>query len=626
MATLTIEGRKVKVDDAFLQMSPQEQQSAVEEIASQIGIGSNSAASAQTADRWGDLPYPGNPNFNPGALRPETYAESYPSQALSGVNEGIAGLVGLPVDAATMAINAGLSGLNTAFPAEPTLSGLTTGEQPSPRFPYIEKPPLGSDMLKETMASGGAIAPPTNDPMKQAVRRMGEEVGTAAIPIGSTAAHASKPIIAAAKELGLVLGSGAGAAAAEHIAPDNPLAELVGQVAGTLGAGGIMRAGKAAITPFQASPARLAAAQTMADEGVMLTAGQKTGSKGLQYAESELGGRSIGDITEKQAEQFTSAALRRAGVSADRASPEVMDAAFTSIGQQFDDLATRSQLPLDRQLGSDLGAVVHDYRALVPESQRAPVVENIVVDLINATQGGPTVAGPAYQALRSRLDRLARGAAKDTQLSDALFGIRNALDDSVERYLSQTNPDALGQWRQVRGDYRNMLVLERAAQGAGESAAMGIISPAALRTAAQGIYGRRSYVRGTDPFSELAQAGQATMTPLPQSGTAPRTAVRSLGVGIPGVVGALMGEKAMPGAGALVGLAAGAAVPSAVGKAILSGPGRRYLANQALTGPASGSTGISPIVAALVAQQQNAPPRIPSKYAKVAEALRLQGL
>lgn len=38
MATLTIEGKKVKVDDAFLSMSPDEQAKAVDEIAAQIGV------------------------------------------------------------------------------------------------------------------------------------------------------------------------------------------------------------------------------------------------------------------------------------------------------------------------------------------------------------------------------------------------------------------------------------------------------------------------------------------------------------------------------------------------------------------------------------------------------------
>lgn len=47
MATLTIEGRKVKVDDAFLSLSPEEQADTVDEIAAQIGV----TAPAQESDQ-----------------------------------------------------------------------------------------------------------------------------------------------------------------------------------------------------------------------------------------------------------------------------------------------------------------------------------------------------------------------------------------------------------------------------------------------------------------------------------------------------------------------------------------------------------------------------------------------
>jgi hypothetical protein len=47
MATLTIEGKKVKVDDAFLSLSPEEQAKTVDEIAAQIGV----APAAQESDQ-----------------------------------------------------------------------------------------------------------------------------------------------------------------------------------------------------------------------------------------------------------------------------------------------------------------------------------------------------------------------------------------------------------------------------------------------------------------------------------------------------------------------------------------------------------------------------------------------
>lgn len=585
MATLNIGGKRVKVDDAFLSLSPEQQQATVDEIAGQLDAGP-SAAFSDAMQRASDA---SQSLKGPVPQRQETFGESYPGQALSGVNEGIANLLGAPVDLATHAVNLGIGGANAAF---------GTDLQP------VRSPIGGSEMFNDLMSP--AISAPTDDPGKQAVRRVAQEVGAAAIPVMGTVGRVARPLQAIAGETAMALGSGAGAAAAEQIAPDNPWAEMLGQVGGALGVSGASRAAKRAITPFDVSPERAAASDALRREGVELTAGQQTGSKGLQYAESELGGGQIAHLNEQQAEQFTSAALRRAGISADRATPAVMNRAFTDLGQQFDDIASRSSMPLDRQLGSELADALQDYRDLVPDPLRAPVVENAVAGIINAARGGTFVPGTAYQALRSRFDRLARGAATDPQLSEALYGIRNAMDAAVERYLAQASPDTLGAWQQARHDYRNMLVLERASQNGGEAAALGLISPAQLRSAVQNIYGKRSYVRGQDEFSELAQAGQATMTPLPQSGTAPRTAVRNLTAGVPSVLGAGLGAGAGGLPGAIAGAVAGAAVPAVAGRAILSGAGRRYLGNRVIRDRSPAAQGAAP--AAGVAAGQNSPP------------------
>jgi hypothetical protein len=120
-----------------------------------------------------------------------------------------------------------------------------------------------------------------------------------------------------------------------------------------------------------------------------------------------------------------------------------------------------------------------------------------------------------------------------------------------------------------------MLVIEKAATGAGEQAASGIITTARLRNAAIN-QNRRAFARGRNEFVDLANAGVQAMTPLPQSGTAPRLAVR----GLPAAIGAALGAPAgIPGS--LVGAAAGAAVPWAAGRAALSDAGRRLLGNQA---------------------------------------------
>lgn len=361
----------------------------------------------------------------------------------------------------------------------------------------------------------------------------------------------------------------------------------VGLVA-PLAISGVSNAFRRAVTPMTISPERQAAADVLRNEGVGLSAGQTTGSKNLRYAEGEIGGRAAENLMERQGEQFTRAALSRAGINADRATPEVIDNAFTRIGQQFDDLAARNSIVPDQRLVSDLQGVVSEYTSLVPDAMRAPVVRNVAQDVVDAIRRG-SISGESYQALRSRLERSARTSRADPQLSDALRGMREALDDAMQRTLVRTNPQDLGHWQQARREYRNMLVIEKAASGAGENAALGIISPSALRNATV-QQSRRAYARGQGDFAELARSGEALMKPMPQSGTAPRQAVRNLGAFVPMALGGSAGYAAGSPQMAIAGMLMGAAVPRAVGAAMMSRPGQAYLTNQVLPGNISPAT------------------------------------
>jgi hypothetical protein len=347
----------------------------------------------------------------------------------------------------------------------------------------------------------------------------------------------------------------------------------------------VTNAFRRAVTPLPVNAERQAAANVLRNEGVDLSAGQLSGSKGLRYAESEIGGNAAENLMERQGEQFTNAALRRAGENAPRATPEVIDRAFNRIGQQFDGLAARNQIVPDQQLANDLQGAVTEYTSLVPEAMRAPVVHNVAQDIVDAMNRGP-ISGDAYQSLRSRLDRAARTSRADPQLSDALRGLRESLDDAMQRSIAQNNPRDLGGWQQARRQYRNMLVIEKAATGAGENAALGLISPSQLRNATV-QQGRRAYARGQGDFAELARAGEALMKPMPQSGTAPRLAARNLGTMIPAILGGGAGAGVGGPFGAMAGAAAGAAAPRIFGSLMMSPMGQRYLSNQLLAGPAS---------------------------------------
>lgn len=592
-------------DDLLKQFLPQEAaKSAAAEPVAPAGM-----------EKFADLPYPGNPNFNPvenAPNKPGTYGESLPAQVMSGFNEGMANMAGLPVDLATGAINLGLTGANALMPPDPGLSSLVTGEAPKPRFPLIENPVGGSQQINQLLSGAGAIYPETDDPYARFGRRMAEDIGATTIPLLGTVGRAAQPLRMAATELGLGAGSGVGAAVAQEKAPDQPLMELGGQILGMLSVGGLAKGAKKLITPFDIPASRQAAIDVMEREGVSLTPGQKTGSKSLQYLESELGGSKIADMTDAQADQFTKAALSRAGISGERATPEVMADGLRRIGDEFDGLAARNTMVADQALANDLGSVWSDYTNVVNPTARVPAVENTIRDVANAlTANGGSLSGEAYQTLASRIEKIARGTS-DNELASALRGIKASLDGAMERTLQAQNSPDLGAWRQARSDYRNFLVLEKAAQGAGENAAMGAITPAKLRAAAQSIYGKRSFVTGRDPFAELAQAGQATMTPLPQSGTAPRLAARNMLMNAPAMAGGLLGNSIGDLPGAALGWAAGKAVPNLATAAILSRPGQAYLTNQLLRFQAAAdAAGTAAVPAALgpylQSQQQRRP-------------------
>lgn len=374
-----------------------------------------------------------------------------------------------------------------------------------------------------------------------------------------------------------------------------PYARIAGAVVGGLTPSALRRV----ISPLPNSPEREALAQTLANEGVDLTAGQRTGRTSLRYAESELGGGAGQRMMDRQGEQFTQAALRRIGEDAPRATPEVLDRAYTRIGGQFDQLAARNTLVPDRQLMGDLRATVGEYGNLVPESARAPIVQNVTNDIVDSIRRNGQMTGDVYQAVTSRLAKAARGTS-DPELGQALRGMRSALDDAMGRSIAANNPADTGAWQTARTQYRNFLAIEQAATGAGENAAAGIISPSALRNATVTKQGRRNYARGQGDFADLARAGEGVMKPLPNSGTAARTAVRNVGI-----------PSASAGVGGLVaglpGAIAGAAIPYAAGRALLSAPVRAYLGNQAATNLPVGDPRIAALIASLLNRPTSAP-------------------
>lgn len=331
-----------------------------------------------------------------------------------------------------------------------------------------------------------------------------------------------------------------------------------------------------AITPQSVAPERQALVDVLQREGVPISAGQRSGSKALQYMESFLGdaplaGGQASRMVEAQGEAFTDAAMRRIGAGG-RATPEALRGTRERLGKSFEQLAERNPMVADRQMAQELGTALREYDRVLPADQRQ-IVGNLADDIVSRlTANNGQLPGKEYQTIRSRLSRMSQNARQtDPEFSQAVRGMRDALDNAWTRSVSPEDAAAAARTRKQWG---NLKTIERAASAGGEASASGMISPAQLRIAAsQGAGNRGAYARGEGDFAELARAGQAIMTPLPNSGTAQR----NMTTGIFGGAGAgvALGE---PMTAAIMALG-----PAGMGRALWAGPVQKYLSNQALT-------------------------------------------
>lgn len=333
------------------------------------------------------------------------------------------------------------------------------------------------------------------------------------------------------------------------------------------------------------------AVQVLEDAGVPLDAAQKTGSKALARVKSALFDNPLTQGAERakieqQRTAFTRAVLRTIGEDADAATSDVMANAANRIGSVFDDVAARNPVKYDRPLETALGDILKTARNELDDQQYGVIQRQIDNILDKAAANGGAVPGPAYQNIKTSLDRLSMGG--DQSKGEWARRVRAELDDALERSASGADLDAL---RQARTEYRRLKQIEAslAKDGAGE------ISPARLantigmkRNAAQAFRGR-----GDQTLVELAQAGKQILTDhLPNSGTAARLLSNIYPTAALGAAGGALAGDETSMRNIAIGLAAGALTPKAAQALLRSG----YLAG-GMSGPARN---------ALMAPSQNA--------------------
>lgn len=325
------------------------------------------------------------------------------------------------------------------------------------------------------------------------------------------------------------------------------------------------------ITPVETRPLNAQVTAALRNEGITAqTAGQRTGSDTLKYAEGEIGGARTRAAVDLQNEQFTRAAARRIGVDSPHLDEATMQNAYDRIGGDINRLGNSNTLRFDPALRHRVSQIEHEMTA-VPTQDVPPMAR----DTINAIRRTPfgMVSGSVYNQWRSDLGYAARGASNGN-VRRQLYRVQAALDNAMERGM---NPADRGAFGEARRQYRNWLILEHSMSLAGQDAAAGVITPQHLRAGVKAITGKRGYVLGRHDFGNLSRAGEIGMSKMPQSGTAPRAYVRgALSVGGALAGGLLSGEPVL---GPAIGAGMAAAAPYMAGRLLMSNPAQAYLGN-----------------------------------------------
>lgn len=477
----------------------------------------------------------------------------------AGVARGVAGLAGLPGTLGDLA-NAGL-----------TKAGKAVGV-----IPDGWEAPQGSSLSSGNMvaglsaATGGATDYRGETTAGEYAGTVGEFLPGAAVFGGLNPANLARFGVAPG------VASEAAGQATEGTPLEGP-ARLAGALAGGLVPGLVAKGGAKFISPYGgADPERLKLAKVLDDFGVPITAGQRVGSEALRRKEGLSGaGQNISDA---QREAFTAAALKTAGTNATRATPEVLAETAKRIGDVFDDVTRGLDVTPDAQSVKALSLAVNTYKNLAPTGSQAPLVSNIFKEATKFFRGGNSVPASTVNTWRSGLSKLT--ASADAATREAAQKALEVVDDMLTASMTAAgNVDDVARLATARGEWRNFLAIQKAATGAGESAAAGLLSPSALRNAVV-QQGRSAFAKGKrGDLGDLTRAAEGVMKQLPNSGT-PAGIRAMIPGGLSGGLGAAIGSSFGP-MGAAAGAIGGVALPAIAGAVRMTGPVQRYLANQA---------------------------------------------
>lgn len=330
----------------------------------------------------------------------------------------------------------------------------------------------------------------------------------------------------------------------------------VGGQAAVKGIGALISPVRGAVSDTAAALAR-----ALEDRGVKLSTAQLKDSRPLKFLESAFASlpftaRGEAEKILTQNRQFTSAALKAVGESADEATPQVLQQARSRLGKTFEVLSSLPSVKLGDDMLNRLSALDSAQAEVRGVLETAPI-DKIINGMLDKLARGE-LSGNAAQTIRSELTKEASAAAAtNPRLASALKEVRDGVDSAIRDQLSPAQREA---WDVAREQYAALKTIERAMSKTTEAASRGLASPAALGESVR-AQDRARFPRAMGELATLARAGNATLRPPPSSGTAEREMMVRLLTG-----------GGLTGAGAGASLATGDPTYAAMGAASLAAP------------------------------------------------------
>lgn len=298
-------------------------------------------------------------------------------------------------------------------------------------------------------------------------------------------------------------------------------------------------------------PTKQAAMQTAEDFNIPVYRTQVSDSKiprAVASFEKDVPFSGAASKTADQVGAFNEAVNGTIGQTGEAVTPENLDAANTQIGKVYDDMTAKYNLPVDPAFETKL-LQLNDVAKTLGDEPKEHALQSQVDNVMSHIQNGQ-IDGTTYQGIRSRIGSLLRGQNGSPELGQ----LQDLLDGQFQGAMT---PDDAATFQTARGQYRNMLALEKPVAAAPNEP----MSPARLQGSVKNVFGDYAYGGGSD-LERLARLGNLLKDSFPDSGTATRTQLYELAKHVAGPaigvgVGAGEGYHEDGWGGAALGAAAG---------------------------------------------------------------------